>query len=443
MKNIDVVTSEKMTTENSFAKKITFQAIIIVLLAACFYLYEFYMQVAPGAMQQDLMRDFAIDATKFGLLSGCFYLSYTPLQLLAGLLLDRYSTRVILTCICTTFAFGVLLFAHASSIYMAAIARFIMGGAASCAFISVLHLTARWVPPIHFALFVGIAEMMGAIGGYGGTEHVAMLLKYFDWRTTITGFAYLGFILAILIALIVRNQPAIHKNVQTQTNNHSVWFDLKTILHNRETWTIGIYSFLIWAPILSLGLWGTEFIHLSRGLEKTVAAHTVAFMWLGVALASPVIGWFSDLIGRRCIIMTICALAGTIATIIVIFFTNISTNTLYPLMFLIGFASAGQTLSFALVKDNNSPYTNGVANGFNNMVVVAGGLLFQPLIGKILDMCWQGTTHNGVHIYSFFSYQTAFSVLAICYFVAAIVSIFFIRETRCIAVWQKQKEIHK
>ena len=396
------------------------------------------MQVAPGAMQQDLMRDFAIDATKLGLLSGCFYLSYTPLQLIAGLLLDRYSTRVILTCICATFALGVLLFAHASSIYMAAIARFIMGGAASCTFISVLHLTARWAPPIHFALFVGIAEMMGAIGGYGGIEHVAMLLKYFDWRTTITGFAYAGFILAILIALIVRNQPIGHKNIQTQTNNHSVWFDLKTILSNRETWTIGIYSFLIWAPILGFSaLWGVEFIRISHNFDKTTAAHTAAFAWLGVAFASPAIGWLSDFIGRRCILMTICALAGATAITVAIFITNIPTAILCFLMFLIGFASAGQTLSFALVKDNNSPYTNGAANGFNNMVVVAGALLFQPLIGKILDMCWQGITQNGVHIYSLYSYQIAFSMLAACYFLAVLVSIFLIKETHCIAIWQK------
>jgi MFS family permease len=427
-----------MTIKNSFAKKITFQAIIIVLLAACFYLYEFYMQAAPGAMQQDLMRDFAIDATKFGLLSGCFYLSYTPLQLLSGLLLDRYSTRVILTCICATFALGVLLFAHAHSIYMAAMARFIMGGAASCAFISILHLTSRWIPPIHFALFVGIAEMMGAIGGYGGIEHVAMLLKYFDWRTTITGFAYAGFILAVLVALIVRSKPTASKEIQAQTSSNSIWSDLKTILHNRETWTIGIYSFLIWAPMLGFSaLWGVEFIRISHNFDKIAAAHTVAFTWLGVALASPAIGWLSDFIGRRCILMTICALVGVIAMTVAIFITNIPITILYFLMFLIGFASAGQTLSFALVKDNNSPCTNGAANGFNNMVVVAGALLFQPLIGKILDMCWQGTMKNGVHTYSLYSYQIAFSMLAICYFLAAFISIFLIKETRCVALWQK------
>jgi MFS family permease len=417
-------------------KKITIRAIIIILLAACFYLYEFYMQIAPGVIQQELMRDFGIDATKLGLLSGCFYLSYTPLQLPAGLLLDRYSTRIILACICAFFAFGVLVFANATNIYTAAVARFIMGGTASCAFISVLHLTARWVPPVRFALFAGIVEAMGAMGGYGGTKHIAILLKYFDWRTVMTGFAYFGFILAILILLIIRNQPKIPENIPIKTTKYSIWADLKILLGNRETWTIGLYYFLIWAPILGFSLWGVEFVRISHNLDRITAAYFVAFMWLGVAFASPSIGWLSDFIGRRCIIMAVCAFLGAIAMAAIIFIVNLSAVMLYLLMFMIGFASAGQSLSFAVIKDINLPRTYGAANGFNNMILVAGGLS-QPLIGKILDMQWQGLIQNGVQIYSQHDYQMALLVLPTCYFIAIIISMFLIKETYCLAAWQK------
>ena len=426
-----------MSNENMFVEKTTLRAVIIILLAASFYLYEFYMQIAPAVIHQELMRAFSIDATKLGILSACFYLSYTPLQVPAGLLLDRYSTRVILTCICAVFAFGVLLFAKAANLYVAGLARFIMGGAAAFAFISVLHLAARWVPLAQFAFFVGITEMMGSIGGYGGTEHVALLLKYFDWRVAISGFAYVGFILAILIALVVRNQPVMYRNIQSQKQHRSVWHDLKTILNNKETWAIGTYSFFIWAPILAFGFWGVEFLRLSYNLDKVAAARAVSFIWIGVIFIGPTIGWFSDFISRRCILMTIGALAGTIATAIVVFAPNISLIWLYILIFIIGFASAGQTLSFALIKDNNSPYTNSAANGFNNMVVVAGGFVFQPLIGRILDITWQGAMQNGVPVYSLHGYQIAFLILPICYFIAMLASMFFIKETRCMAVWQQ------
>jgi len=62
-----------MQQKKIFTEKVTTQAILILLLASCYYLYEFIIQVAPGAIAQNLMHDFAIDATKLGFISGCFY----------------------------------------------------------------------------------------------------------------------------------------------------------------------------------------------------------------------------------------------------------------------------------------------------------------------------------------------------------------------------------
>ncbi len=421
-----------------FTGKITFQAVVILLLASCFYLYEFVVQVAPGAIAQNLMHDFAIDATKFGFIYACFYYSYTPLQLTTGLLLDRYSARIILTCVSAICAFGVLLFAYAPNMYVASIARFIMGGASSCAFIGVLHLAARWVPPAYFALFAGIVEMMGSFGGALGSEPFAVLIKYFDWRTIITWFAYIGFVLAILIALFVRNQPSDLKTfTPPKTEKNFIWNNLKIVLSNRETWLIGIYSFLIWAQILAFaGPWGAQFIHLSCNLDNVAATRAIIYIWAGVAIMSPFIGWLSDTIGRRCIIMTTCAIAGAVAMTLIIFLTNIPSVFLNILMFTLGFASAGQTLSFALIKDNNSPHTNSTANGFNNMCVVAGGFILPVLIGKILTITWQGLIQNNVPIYDLYGYQIALSILPICYLIAALISIFGIKETNCRMIWQ-------
>jgi MFS family permease len=136
--------------------------------------------------------------------------------------------------------------------------------------------------------------------------------------------------------------------------------------------------------------------------------------------------------------MTICAIAGTVAMLAVILITNIPSLLLYFLMFLLGFASAGQTLSFALIKDNNAPSTNSAANGFNNMIVVAGGILFQPLIGKILDLLWDGSMIAGVRNYNLHNYQIGFLLLPICYLIAAIASALLIKETNCIATWENK-----
>ncbi len=426
-----------MQTKRVVVDKITWQAVIILLLASSFYLYEFIMQVAPSAIAQNLMQEFAIDATKLGIISGCFYYAYTPLQLTTGLLLDRYSTRVILTTVSAICSLGVMLFAYAPNLYIAVIARLIIGGASACAFIGVLHLAIRWVPPIYFALFAGIVETMGSIGGALGTKPFAILLKHLSWREASLTFAYIGFALTLLIALLVKDQPkTIKKLSPPKDDSNNIFINLAKILKNRETWSVGIYSFLIWAPVLGFAaLWGAPFLRLSYNLDNIAATRAIFYIWLGIAFSSPLIGWLSDRIEKRTIIMSICAIVGAIAITIAIYSTNISSPLLNILMAAIGFASAGQTLSFALIKDNNHPNTSGTANGFNNMCVVAGGLLFPILIGAILDNHWTGIMEQGVRVYSTKNYQLALASLPICYLLAACTSIFGIKETKCKPQW--------
>ena len=70
------------------------------------------------------------------------------------------------------------------------------------------------------------------------------------------------------------------------------------------------------------------------------------------------------------------------------------------------------------------------ALAFTNMVVMAAGMLFQPLIGVFLDMGWTGQVgpHN-VHLFSTLNYQHALIVLPIGLVLAGLISLFVLKET--------------
>jgi MFS family permease len=419
--------------------KITLKALIIFALASSFYFYEFIMQVAPGVMAQTLMHDFAINATMLGVMSSCFYYSYTFMQLPGGVLIDRYGVRLILSLASATCVLGVLLFALAPNVQMASIARFVMGCGSAVAFISVLHLSVAWFPLKYFALFVGITEMMGSVGAIGGNIPLTVMFNNYGWRNTILIFAVIGLVLSLLILLIVRNGPAAHKDSDVKPIKNKPLVNIKIVFSNMQTWFIGIYSFVIWAPALAFSaLWGVSFLKVSCQITNIQAAEAISFSWLGVALASPFLGWLSDKVGRRCLFMSVPALTGAIAITYAIFVPNISLHLLYFIMFLIGFASSGQTISFATIKDNNHYSVVGTANGLNNMIVVSGGILFQPLIGKFLDWNWTGLLVDGVRVYDLHSYRIAFLSLPICYLIAFLASAFFIKETHCQSITTTQ-----
>ncbi|MCB1827073.1 MAG: MFS transporter, partial [Coxiellaceae bacterium] len=63
------------TTVSLERNKFRYYAFFICCLASLFYLYDYFIQVAPSVMTHQLMQSFSIGAAKLGALSACFYYS--------------------------------------------------------------------------------------------------------------------------------------------------------------------------------------------------------------------------------------------------------------------------------------------------------------------------------------------------------------------------------
>lgn len=92
MYNNEAVLTEDVPYVLSKKKQIVL-ASIICTLAAMFYMYEFILQVSPAVMTNELMRDLNLNAASLGTMAAFYYYSYTPMQLPAGLLYDRFGPR--------------------------------------------------------------------------------------------------------------------------------------------------------------------------------------------------------------------------------------------------------------------------------------------------------------------------------------------------------------
>ena len=78
-------------------QRITKKSCFIVSLGAIFYFYEYYLRISPSVMKHEWVSSFHLNATKFGTLSAFYYYAYVPMQLIVGLLVDRFKMRDILT----------------------------------------------------------------------------------------------------------------------------------------------------------------------------------------------------------------------------------------------------------------------------------------------------------------------------------------------------------
>ena len=98
-------------------------------------------------------------------------------------------------------------------------------------------------------------------------------------------------------------------------------------------------------------------------------------------------------------------------------------------LFVFGLGSGAQSVSFAVVKDNNPPNLVGTASGFNNLSVLVGGAIFQPLVGIFLHR--SETLHwiNNAPVYSLKAYQWALMVMPVSYLISLLIVQFLMKES--------------
>ncbi|MES2997929.1 MAG: MFS transporter [Pseudomonadota bacterium] len=415
-------------------KKQLFLASIICILAATFYMYEFVLQVSPAVMTNELMRDLHLNAASLGTMAAFYYYSYTPMQLPAGLLYDRFGPRRLITLAVLICAIGALLFGTTPNVFMASIGRFFMGIGSSFSFIGALLLVSRWFPPYYFALLTGVVQLMSSMGAIAGQVPLASAINHWGWRSTIISLSIVGIFLSLLIWTIVRDSPETvlqGKKFQCSPKNSELK-RLRQVCSNRQTWLVALYSFAIWAPITAFAaLWGIPFLVTNYGISIEAASEASAMIWLGIGIGSPLFGWWSDKIQSRSIPLNLSAFLGIVSLTTAIYVPQLPLTCLYIALFIFGLSASGQALSFGVVKDNNPTSVVGTAIGFNNMAVVAGGALFQPLIGFLLYYNWGGTMHNGAPFYGVTDYHKAFFILPLCSILALVVSQFLLQETHC------------
>lgn len=393
-------------------------------------MYEFILQVAPSVMAAPMMQTFHVTAEGFGVISAFYFYAYAPMQLPAGLLFDRYGPRKLMTSALLLCAVGSFFFASTDSIVTASLGRFLIGVGSAFSFIGVLVLLARWFPARHFAILAGIAQSMSSAGAMFGEMPLASLIEQVGWRRASFILAAIGCVLALLLWCFIRDYP--HQSTQSKPTRRfkEEWFRLREVCSQSYTWITGAYAFCIWTPIaVFAALWGVPYLQEKFQISVIMASGMCSMIWLGIGIGSPLLGWLSDRFSNRRMALGLSSILGLSATLILLYCPGLSVSSAYVVLFVFGLGAGGQTVSFAVLNDNNPAHLVGTASGFNNLSVLIGGAIFQPLVGIILHRSSAWHMVDGVSVYLESSYQKALLVMPCCYLMSLCLVLFFLKES--------------
>lgn len=409
-------------------RKLMVMGSLICAIGAIFYCYEFVLRIIPGVLQQELTAAFGhISATTFGQLSAVYYFAYSPMQVPVGMLMDRFGPRRLLTMACALCTLGSYLFAFPSSMLIAGVGRFLVGFGSSFAFVGVLSLAINWLPKRYFSLVAGLITTLGMLGLVYGEIKLTEMVVSMGLTHVLSSMVFFGFILTILILLIVRDRPSA---VTVEKHALGVFFsEVSSVVVSREVWIIGFVGACLYTSLSVFGeLWGKSYLEYAHHLTKVEAAKTISAMFLGWAVGAPLAGYLSDLSGRRVLSLVVGACLSLLCISVVLYWPGLSYYSLNIWLFLYGVFSGTEIIVFVMAKERSGAKLSGTVFAVTNMIVTLGGVIFQPLVGKLLDVFGKNMMINGEHVYRAIDYQLALSVLPIS-LVLVLLTAFFLKDS--------------
>ena len=410
-----------MTTRNGPSGR----ALLAFSLGCTFFAYAFVQRVAPSVMVDELMRDFAVGGAVLGNLSAFYFYTYAGIQIPVGIMMDRFGPRRLLTFTLLLCVVGSAMFAYSESVGAASLARAIIGGSVAFGYVGTMTIAAQQFSPRHFALCVGILQAVGMAGAVLGQAPYRVLVDAVGWRDSLMWTGGAALFLALAIWLVVRD------GARTESQGGNLLDGIRNALSNRQTWLNAFVGMALTAPMLALaGLWAVPYLTTVYELPRTEAAALASSLFIGWGVAAPLAGGISDRLGRRkpLIVGGLCLM--TAGLFILAFVPGLPVTMLYALFAVMGAGGATMILTFALCRETTPAWARGAALGVVNGAVTGSGALFQPLLGWVLDLYWDGTLLEGARLYTVDGYQALLLVLAATNALGLIAAV-ALRETYC------------
>ena len=401
-------------------------------IPALLFLIAFFHRVAPGVIARDLMQTFNATGTLVGLLSSTYFYAYAGLMIPAGLLIDAFGVRRVVSTGGAVMGLGRVALGMGQSQGLLFAGRFAVGLGATVTFIGALKIAATWFPPSHFGTLSAITATVGILGSLVATYPLAGLVALTGWRGAF-GLIGLGTVAVALLCFgVVRDRPQGSVEATAPLPAlRDVLGGMVEVLRNPHTWPPFLAFFCLYAAMGNVMLWAVPYLRDVYGLPTTRAALYATATSIALLFAAPLTGFLSDrVVKRRKLPYTV--LTGCSSALWLLFVGTLGALPLggvYTLFFAMGVVGGAFVLTWPLGREVTPPHLAGIAVAVVNLGGFLGAALTQGPLGAVLDSRWAGVMAGGARVYPLPAYRRAFAACALLVLAASVISL-LLRETR-------------
>jgi nitrate/nitrite transporter NarK len=372
------------------------------------YVVAVFSRASLGVAGVQAQERFETGASVLSLFVVLQLVVYAGLQVPVGLALDRFGSRRLLLAGALTIAVGQLTLALAGGVGTAVLARVLVGAGDAMTFISVLRVVSLWFPGRTVPVMTQLTGILGQAGQVLAAYPLVALLGAFTWGATFTGAAAVGVLMAVLVAVALRDAPP-----------HSVVAAPRTLVQVRadlvETWRdpgtrIGLWTHTVtqFSGTVFMLLWGFPFLVLGQGLSPGTAAGLMTLLVVVGMLVGPLLG---RLVGvwpfrRSVLVFTVVGATAVAWTAVLAWPGQAPLWLLVLLVVVLGTNGPASMIGFDYARTENPAARLGSASGVVNVGGFVASLVTMLGIGMVLDLLTSATSTG----YSLGAFKAAFAV---------------------------------
>ena len=410
---------------------------LVCFIAAAYFFYEFIQMNMFNAISADLMRAFHITGINLSKMSSVYFYADVIFLFPAGIILDRYSTKLLILIALGLASIGTVLFSFATQLWFAMLCHFIAGIGNAFCLLSCILLASRWFSPARLALVTGLIVTFAMAGGAIAQTPLVILTAHVGWRTAVLLNGILGIVIWILNFLFVYDRPLdaakdYSKRCQGEGIMRPAFLKgIQLAAKNKQNWFAGIYTSVLNMPLMVLGgLWGSLYLQQWHHFTAGQAATVSSMLFIGTIIGSPTFGALSDNYRQRRMPMILGAVTSMISVIAMLYLPHLTYFSALGVFFAVGFFTSAQVISYPLITESNRRVITGTSLGLASCIIMGGAGLAQQVYGHLIDHFWDKQLIDGIPLYSGMAYHAAMLIFPVM-LLLGLVCAFLVKETHC------------
>jgi MFS family permease len=262
------------------------------------------------------MRELSLSPESMGAVTGVFFLMFAAMQIPAGVLLDRFGPRRVMSGLLLSAVAGSLVFAAADGALGLGVGRSLMGAGCAAGLMGSMVVFARWFPIRWFATLSAVIFAFGGAGNIMATTPLALASEAIGWRGAFVGMAAVTVGMAAVLFLVLRDAPPGHPAASRRPETpRQILTGLGQVLRDRRIWLISAMQTVAYPILMTIGaLWAGPYLDEVYGLDAITRGNILlalnVAMIAGVLAYGPLEQYFDS---RKWLVV-----AGTAATILLL-----------------------------------------------------------------------------------------------------------------------------